>query len=120
MRLHMDHIGKMAVVECQGRMVHSNSASRLRDAVTSQEEPIIVLDLSEVYSLGGEALAELIFLQHWTAEHDKQMKIFNPSRFVRHRLEQAETCEFKITTLNEMIALLDSSENDLAYVGHAA
>jgi anti-anti-sigma regulatory factor len=101
-------------------MVHSGSASRLRDAVTAQDKPIIVLDLSEVYSLGGEALATLIFLHHWTTEHDKQMKIFNPSRLVRHRLQQAETCEFKITTLNEMMALLASAEDDFAYVGHAA
>jgi anti-anti-sigma regulatory factor len=120
MRLHMDHIGNMAVVECQGRMVHSGSASRLRDAVISQDAPVIVLDLSEVYSLGGEALAMLIFLQHWTAEHAQQMKIFNPSRFVRHRLEQAKTCEFTITSLNEMMAMLASTEDDFAYFGHAA
>jgi anti-anti-sigma regulatory factor len=100
-------------------MVHTASASRLRDAVTSQDAPIIVLDLSEVYSLGGEALAMMIFLQHWTAEHAKQMRIFNPSRFVRHRLEQAKSCAFNITSLNEMMVLLATSEDFMSY-GHAA
>ena len=51
MRLHMDHIGEMAVVECQGKIVRSEAAFRLRDAVTSQRDArVIVLDLSEVYA----------------------------------------------------------------------
>ena len=54
MRLHMDRMGKIAVVECQGRIVRGAAAFRLRDAVTSQGDArAIVLDLSEVYARGG-------------------------------------------------------------------
>jgi hypothetical protein len=47
--VHIDKIGKMAIVECEGRIVRSESALRLREAVISQlDARIIVIDLSEV------------------------------------------------------------------------
>ena len=102
----------MAVVECQGKIVRREAAFRLRDAVTSQGEArVIVLDLSEVYALGGAGLEILVFLRRWAAEHDIQIKLFNPSRFVRHRIELAAAmCEFEITNLHEMMALLARPE----------
>jgi len=111
-RLHMDRMGEMAVVECQGRIVRSAAAFRLRDAVTSQGDArSIVLDLSEVYALGGAGLEILVFLRHWASEHDIRLKLFNPSRFVLHRIEQAgSTCEFEIANLHELMAFLASSE----------
>ena len=57
MRLGMDRIGEMAVIECQGKIVRSQAAFRLRDAVTSQGQArVIVLDLTEVHALGAEGL----------------------------------------------------------------
>jgi anti-anti-sigma factor len=110
-RIHMDHIGEMAVVECQGRIVRSEAAFRLRDAVTSQADArVVVLDLSEVYALGSAGLEILVFLRRWAFEHDIQLKLFNPSRFVRHRIELATAmCEFEIASLHEMMALLARS-----------
>jgi anti-anti-sigma factor len=115
-RLHMDHIGEMAVVECQGKIVRSEAAFRLRDAVTSQRDArVIVLDLSEVYALGSAGLEILVFLRRWASEHDIQLKLFNPSRFVRHRIElTAAMCEFEIANLHEMMALLARSETSRA------
>ena len=112
MRLHMDRMGEMAVVECQGRIVRSEAALRLRDAVTSQGGARdIVLDLSEVYALGGAGLEILVFLRHWASEQGIRLKLFNPSRFVLHRIEQAGlTCEFEIANLHEIMALLVGSE----------
>lgn len=107
MRLHMDHMGEMSVVECQGKIVRGEAAGRLRDAVLSQAgSRVIVLDLSEVYALGGNGLDALIYLQHWAFENDIQLKLFNPSRFVRHRLEQASPLSaFEIASLDQMVAL---------------
>lgn len=112
MRLHMDRMGEMAVVECQGRIVRDAAAFRLRDAVTSQADArAIVLDLSEVYALGGAGLEILVFLRRWAFEHDIRLKLFNPSRFVLHRIEQAGSiCEFEIANLHQMMALLARSE----------
>jgi anti-anti-sigma regulatory factor len=105
-------MGEMAVVECQGRIVRSEAAFRLRDAVTSHGDArAIVLDLSEVYALGGAGLEILVFLRRWASEHDIRLKLFNPSRFVLHRIEQAgSTCEFEIANLHEMMALRARSE----------
>ena len=47
--VHMDNIGEMAVIECEGRIVRSEDAFALRKAVNLQSDArIIVLDLSEV------------------------------------------------------------------------
>jgi anti-anti-sigma regulatory factor len=112
MRLGMDRIGEMAVIECQGKIVRSQAAFRLRDAVTSQGQArVIVLDLTEVHALGAEGLEVLMFLQHWAAAHAIELKLFNPSRFVRHRLDDARArSNFKIATLHDMVALVAHSK----------
>jgi anti-anti-sigma regulatory factor len=117
MRLGMDRIGEMAVIECQGKIVRSQAAFRLRDAVTSQGQArVIVLDLTEVHALGAEGLDVLMFLQRWAADHAIELKLFNPSRFVRHRLDDAHTrSNFKIATLHDMMALLAHSEMPMPF-----
>jgi anti-anti-sigma regulatory factor len=113
----MDRIGEMAVIECQGKIVRSPAAFRLRDAVTSQGRArLIVLDLTEVHALGAEGLDVLMFLQRWAAVHAIELKLFNPSRFVRHRLDDARaSSNFKIATLQDMMALLAHSEMRLPF-----
>jgi len=52
----VENIGELAVVECEGRIVQSDSAYKLRKAVTSLTDArIVVLELSEVSALGGAA-----------------------------------------------------------------
>ena len=36
LKLNIDNIGDLAIVECEGRIVQSEAAFKLRDAVTSQ------------------------------------------------------------------------------------
>jgi anti-anti-sigma regulatory factor len=75
--IHIEKIGNMTVVECQGRIARSDAAFRLRDAVISQADAaIVVLDLSELYALEGGALGILVFLQRWARNHDIQLKVF--------------------------------------------
>ncbi|PYV55665.1 MAG: hypothetical protein DMG90_00960 [Acidobacteria bacterium] len=110
--IHIEKIGNMTVVECEGSIVRSDAAFRLRDAVMSQaDSEIVVLDLSELYALEGGALGILVFLQRWARDHDVQLKMFNPSCSVRDILEIASTIsEFEIATLHEMMALLAQAE----------
>jgi anti-anti-sigma regulatory factor len=98
----------MAVVECEGRLIRSEDAFKLRDAVTSQTDAqVVVLDLTEVHALGGGAIGMLVYLQRWAQEHDIRFKLFNPSRSVREKLEHTNSMsEFKIASLDEMMALL--------------
>jgi hypothetical protein len=49
--IHIENIGDIAIFECEGRIVRSEGAFKLREAVTSQRAArIVVLDLSEVPS----------------------------------------------------------------------
>ncbi len=74
--LHVERIGELAVVECEGRVVRSEAAFQLREAVTSLcNARIIVLDLSEVRAIEGGGLGMLLFLQRWAHDHDIQFKL---------------------------------------------
>ena len=116
MDLHVDKIGELAVVECEGSVVRSEAAFKLREAVTSlRNARIIVLDLSEVRAIEGGGLGMLLFLQRWASEHDIQFKLFNPTRSVRDRLALVNSItELDIATLHEMMALLANADSRYA------
>jgi anti-anti-sigma regulatory factor len=106
--VHIENIGDMALIECEGRIVRSEAAFTLREAVNLQcDARVIVLDLSEVSAIEGGGLGMLAFLQRWAHDHDIRLKLFNPRQSVRDRLEQASSMrEFDIVTLDEIMALL--------------
>jgi anti-anti-sigma regulatory factor len=110
--IHIDNVGDMAVVECEGRLVRSEDAYKLRDAVTAQSDAqVVVLDLTEVHTLGGGAIGMLVYLQRWAQDHDIRFKLFNPSRSVREKLEHTNSMsEFNIASLDEMMALLGRAD----------
>jgi anti-anti-sigma regulatory factor len=115
--LHIEKIGDLAVVECEGRIVRSEAAAfKLREAVTSlRKARIIVLDLSEVRAIKGGGIGMLLFLQRWAYDHDIQFKLFNPIGSVRDRLELVNSItELDIATLYEMMALLANADSRYA------
>jgi anti-anti-sigma regulatory factor len=114
--IHIDNVGDMAVVECEGRFVRREDAFKLRDAVTSQTDAqIVVLDLTEVHAIGGGGIGMLVYLQRWAQDHHIRFKLFNPSRSVREKLEHTNSMsEFKIATLDEMMALLGHADSRYA------
>lgn len=106
--LHIEKIGDLAVVECEGGVVRSEAAFKLREAVTSlRNARVIVLDLSEVRAIEGGGLGMILFLKRWAYDHDIQFKLFNPTRSVRDRLALVNPItELDIATFHEMMALL--------------
>jgi anti-anti-sigma regulatory factor len=116
LKVNIDNIGDLAVVECEGRIVRSEAAFKLRDAVTSQSDArTVVLELSEVHAIEGGGLGMLIFLQRWARDHGIRLKLFNPSKSVRERLELVSSLsEFDIPTLDEMMALLGHADSRYA------
>jgi anti-anti-sigma regulatory factor len=114
--VHIENVGEMAVIECEGRIVRSEAAYKLRDAVISQcDERIIMLDLSEVSAIEGGGLGMLMFLHRWARDHDVRLTLFNPRESVWRRLEQADSrAEFDVVSLNEMTALLARAGNGYA------
>ena len=58
--VHSDRVGDVAVLQCEGRIVRSDAAFRLRDAVTGQEDArVVVLDFTDVNALEGGGLGML-------------------------------------------------------------
>ena len=116
LKINVDNIGDLAIVECEGRIVRSDAAFRLREAVTLQGDArTVVLDLSEVNAIEGGGLGMLVFLQRWAQDHNIRFKLFNPSRSVRERLKKVSSMsEFDIPTLDEMMALLARADRRYA------
>ena len=58
--IHIENVGEMAIIECEGRIVRSEAALELRKAVNLQSDArTIVLDLSEVSAIEGGGLGML-------------------------------------------------------------
>ncbi len=116
--VNVERVGEMAVVECEGRIVHSEAVFKLRDAVLSQPDArIVVLDLSEVEVIGGGGLGMLAFLQRWAYTRDIRLKLFNPCRSVQDRLDHSASVPgLEIATLDEMMALLARADSQYAPV----
>jgi anti-anti-sigma regulatory factor len=106
--VHIENFGDLAIVECEGRIVSSEAAFALRNAVTSQTNArMVILDLSEVHAIGGGGVGMFAFLQRWAHAHDIRLKLFNPSRSLCERLEQTSSIPaFEFATIDEMIAYL--------------
>src|SRR5215469_2361758 len=89
MSLHIDkeQTRDVAVLQCAGRIVSTESLCLLRDAVTSLSQSlVIVLDLSEVTMVGARGLGMLVSLHNWACANGIQLKLVNPSKLVREVL----------------------------------
>ena len=113
-----ENLGDMAVVECKGRIVHSDAVFALRDVVQAHADArVIALDLSEVTVIGGGGLGMLAFLERWARQHGIRIKLFCPSKAVLQGLEQNRSIQnFEIASFHEMIDILAHSDGhyDLA------
>ncbi|HWW13380.1 MAG TPA: STAS domain-containing protein [Candidatus Dormibacteraeota bacterium] len=114
LNVHVENFGEIAMIECDGRIVRSEAALKLREAVNLQSHArVIVLDLSKVSAIAGGGLGMLVFLQRWAQDHAIRLKLFNPQDSVRHRMERVNSMrEFDIATLDEMVALLALANGD--------
>jgi anti-anti-sigma regulatory factor len=111
LKVVIDKIGEVAVVECQGRIVKSEASLKLRRVVTSlRDRRIIVLDLSEVTAIEADGLGMLLFLRQWAYEQNIQLKLFNPTTSVLDSLELVIR-RFDIVSFHEMLALLANGDS---------
>jgi len=110
--LHIDKVGEMAIIECAGRFVRTETAVKLRDAVTSQTDArVVVLDLTEMHAIGGGGLGMLVLLRRWAQDHDIRFKLFNPSRPVRDKLKHVD---FEFASLEQLMSLLSRIDSEYA------
>ena len=113
MALHIksEQTGDVAVVQCAGRIVRGEPLRILKDAVTQLSEPrVVVLDLTDVEMLDGGGLGMLVFLHRWTHDNDIQLKIVNPSQFVRDMLDRTRlSCVFDISCVDDALEILGAT-----------
>jgi anti-anti-sigma factor len=101
------------VLQCAGRIVRGEPIHFLKDAVTCLRDPrLVVLGLTEVEMLDGGGLGMLVFLHRWTRDHGIQLKLVNPSHFVREMLDRTHlTCVFNISSMEDVVDILCTSVN---------
>ena len=106
--VHVEKIGDVSVIQCEGRMIGSDAAFKLRDEVRRQRESkSVVLDLSELNFMGGDVFGMLAFLQAWTLSLGIQLKLFDPSPGVRQTLRRFHpTIEFEIASMDDVLSML--------------
>src|SRR5215471_17588622 len=110
MSLHIksEQIGDVAVLQCAGRIVRGKALHLIKNAVTRLTKMrVIVLDLSGVEMLDGGGLGMLVFLHRWTRDNGIQLKLVNPSNFVREMLDRTRlTCVFNISSMDDVLEIL--------------
>jgi len=103
-----ENVGDMAILKCDGRLVQSDAAFKLRQAVIAEADArVIVLDLTEVHAIEGGGLGMLWALQRWADDQGIELKLFNPIGSVKNRLEHYNAMmHFHIASVGEMIVML--------------
>jgi anti-anti-sigma factor len=111
LRIRSEQSGDVAVLQCSGRIVRGEPLHFLKEAVTSLKKPrLVVLDLSDVEMLDGGGLGMLVFLHRWTQNHQGQLKLVNPSSFVRDMLDRTRlACVFNISSMEDVVDILCTS-----------
>jgi anti-anti-sigma factor len=106
--IDVEKTGHVAVARCVGRLVRGEAVRTLKNAVVSERNTrIIVLDLSDVEAIDAGGLSGLISLQEWTLTRGIQLKLVNPSHFVREVLEKTGLDRvFEITSLHDALVVL--------------
>lgn len=111
--IRSEQTGDVAVLQCTGRIVRGEALHFLKDAVTTLKQPrVVVLDLSSVEMLDGGGLGMLVFLHRWTRDNAIQLKLVNPSDFVREMLDRTRlSCVFDISSVDDAVEILCTSQH---------
>lgn len=98
----------VAVARCSGRIVRGEGVCALRTAVISERNTrIVVLDLSEVEMIDAGGLSALVSLHQWTRNRGIQLKLVDPTQFVREVLERTGLDRvFEISSLHDALVVL--------------
>jgi anti-anti-sigma factor len=117
MSLHIkiEKAADVAVLQCVGRLVRGEALHFLKQAVIRLKQPrIVVLDLSGVETVDGGGLGALVFLHRWTRENAIQLKLVNPSWFVRYVLECTRlTRVLTISSMDDAVEIIAASESTI-------
>ena len=123
MSLHIrkEQTGDVAVLQCAGTMVRTESLCLLVDAVSRlMHARVIVIDLSEVSMVGARGLGTLVSLHNWACSNGIQLRLVNPSKLVREMLELTRlTSVLHVSLLGDVIEVFCNPDDALEIVDRA-
>jgi len=107
----------VAIVGCSGRMVRGAALDEFRRRLERLEHlRVLVLDLSNVEQLDAGGLGVLLLLRRWALQQKVQVKLVNPSPFVRRVLDATHlNSVFEISSLGEALIILRAPEGPPRY-----
>jgi len=98
----------VAVVGCSGRLVRGAALDEFRERLERIEGlRVLVLDLTEVDLIDAGGLSTMLLLRCWAAQRGVNVKLVNPTTFVRRVLEATHLASvFEIASLQEALCIL--------------
>ena len=98
----------VAVVGCSGRLVRGAALDEFRTRLEQiQGLRVLVLDLTEVDLIDAGGLSTMLLLRRWAAQRGVNIKLVNPTSFVRRVLEATHLASvFEIASLEEALCIL--------------
>ena len=107
----------VAIVGCSGRLVRGAALDEFRCRLERMEHlRVLVLDLSNIEQLDAGGLGVLLLLRRWALQQKVQMKLVDPSPFVRRILVATHlNSVFEISSLEEALCILRTPEGPTQY-----
>jgi len=107
----------VAIVGCSGRLVRGAALDEFRGRLERLEHlRVLVLDLSDVEQLDAGGLGVLLLLRRWALQQKVQLKLVDPSPFVRRVLVATHlNSVFEISSLEEALCILRAPEGPPRY-----
>ena len=112
LKYQIECLQDVAIVGCSGRLVRGAALDEFRRRLEQLEHlRVLVLDLSDVEQLDAGGLGVLLMLRRWALQEQVQMKLVNPSPFVRRVLVATHlNSVFEISSLEEALCILRAPE----------
>ena len=112
LKYQIECLQDVAIVGCSGRLVRGAALNEFRRRLERLENlRVLVLDLSAVEQLDAGGLGVLLLLRHWALQQKVQLKLVNPSPFVRRVLDATHlNSVFEISSLEEALCILRAPE----------
>ena len=114
LRWQIEQLNDLAVVRCSGRLVRGTALDDFQNRLEGLDTArIMVLDFCEVEQVDAGGIGVLLELRRWARQHSAQVKLVNPSPFVRRVLEATHLTEiFEISSLEQALGILRAPESD--------
>ena len=117
LKYQIECLQDVAIVGCSGRLVRGAALDEFRRQLERLEHlRVLVLDLSDVEQMDAGGLGVLLLLRRWALQQEVQLKLVNPSAFVRRLLVATHlNSAFEISSLEEALCILRAPEGPTHY-----